>query len=460
MSNVSRRYFSVLVLIIYSFNTLIGAFVIRQSSSRQLVASQCYEEAPLFKSDHHLPHSSLSCIPSTTGEEHALIDKELLLPPKKHTDVYLFSFNKLYESKKKRDLSQASLSLKRWKNYCLGDGGVYFDERPKALKALNSQLSKRIASDTSHFCEKRNTSLIETAVLSTCARFEILVVMSRSKSQEDTGVNSNIDDAIKDSLVGALAEQIIFQECKKSYFLKTLLPFSVFDKPQRICSNTIGRISKSPSTLKSLQTLTDAMKDEVMVTVNVENVSRRLCLIGAGLQDRPIFRPFSSRDAHVMAQIKRTSDGAVQQHSDEKSLDTATTTYCKILFDAALQCGKAARSPKAVPILDELRSASNGADGPPELSKAAALSAVKLAVNPAVAMCTAKLKAIEATNDILRLREGAADLTRQSGRRLDSAGCAPIRNLLHEPTIRLREGKYVDIEKVLKDVQIEIDRIP
>lgn len=196
-----------------------------------------------------------------------------------------------------------------------------------------------------------------------------------------------------------------------------------------------------------------------MVTVNVENVSRRLCLIGAGLQDRPIFRPFSSRDAHVMAQIKRSSDGAVQQGPDEKSFDT-TTTYCKILFDVALQCGKAARSPKAVPILDDLRSASNGADGPPELSKAAALSAVKLAVNPAVVMCSAKLKAMEATNEILRLREGAADLTRQSGRRLDSAGCVPIRNLLHEPTIRLREGKSVDIEKVLKDVQIEIDRIP
>uniref|UniRef100_A0A6S8U7D7 Uncharacterized protein n=1 Tax=Chaetoceros debilis TaxID=122233 RepID=A0A6S8U7D7_9STRA len=451
MSNVSRRYLSVLLLI-----TQIGAFVIQQS--RQVVASQCYEEVPLIKPGHRLSLSCLSCIPSTTGEDNALIDQELL-SPKKHTDVYLFSFNKLYESKKKRDLSQASLSLKRWKNYCLGDGGVYFDERPKSLKALNSQISTRIASDTSHFFEERNTSLIETAVLSTCARFEVVVVMSRSKSQEDPGFNPDSDDAIKDSLVGALAEQIIFQECKKSYLLKSLLPFSVFDKPQRICSNTSERI-KSPFALKSLQTLTDAMKDEVMVTVNVENVSRRLCLIGAGLQDRPIFRPFSSRDAHVMAQIKRTADGAVQQHSDEKSLDTATATYCKILFDAALQCGKAARSSKAVPILDELRSASNGADGPPELSKAAALSAVKLAVNPAVAMCTAKLKAMEATNDILRLREGAAGLTRQSGRRLDSVGCAPIRNLLHEPTIRLREGKYVDIEKVLNDVQVEIDRIP
>mmetsp|Transcript_4650 Transcript_4650/g.5388 ORF Transcript_4650/g.5388 Transcript_4650/m.5388 type:complete len:152 (-) Transcript_4650:916-1371(-) len=75
--------------------------------------------------------------------------------------------------------------LERWKRYCLGDGGVYFDQRPKTLTALNCLLCQEMvrafgisASLDGETNENDDVDVdvdAECAIISTCARLGIIV---------------------------------------------------------------------------------------------------------------------------------------------------------------------------------------------------------------------------------------------------------------------------------------------
>jgi len=90
--------------------------------------------------------------------------------------------------------------------------------------------------------------------------------------------------------------------------------------------------------------------ERVLVTIEgSHDVCRYLCRVASGMADRPSrpgrevpFRPFSSRDAHVMLQIKRTAE-------------VSKGARVRALFDASLQAGKAARDPSMVPELVPLK---------------------------------------------------------------------------------------------------------
>ena len=291
--------------------------------------------------------------------------------------------------------------------------------------------------------------LIECAVLSTCARLEIIFATNCEKEIHEEG------EIIKAAAADFLAWQISHRHQGRIIsFLKRVLPLSFVDKPSRI--RRVNESDLNQNQRRMYEALVEDLKGQIVYISGVEEASTRLCLIAAGLLDRKTFRPFSARDQHVMKQLKTTlacARGLVCDcsKSDRKGVDTL-----KIILDSALVAGKGARSPKTVPILDELRQASSGADGPPELSKQAADSAKELAVEPAIRSCVVKLKARQASDSISFLREETRKLTEKVGFSLESSEGLHVRSLLHQPLFDLRNGKDVDIQSVLKRVELQL----
>ena len=154
-----------------------------------------------------------------------------------------------------------------------------------------------------------------------------------------------------------------------------------------------------------------------------------------------LFRPFSSRDAHIMLQLKRTAEVA------------SSYPRMKIILDASLQAGKGARDPKQCPILEKLR----GYDGegkysqtaPPKLAKEAAESVVELAIEPSVRRGVDRINALDYSADIVSLRERAKELYDES----DVKASKLVGKLLHQPCIALRNGENVDVENVLAEIE-------
>ena len=372
----------------------------------------------------------------------------------KETGIYLLSFPGLYnETMSKTNLHVQK--LKNWKEYCLGDGGVYFDQRPKALKALNQYLcrylSVRLQKELEEKCYGRIES-VEVAVLSTCARFEILIaVASQSKSS-----NNEIEDVrksvVKEATINAIVNQIQLQNRRLSYRIQKVLPFNLMDRPSRIIQGKDEH--KERKDYKVDAPLKNIIADKLLVFNENDEAIKRMCLIAAGLQDRPIFRPFSSRDAHIMQQLKRTMEGTVslKNNSEGNWVESPSSTFCKIIFDASLQSGKAARSPMTLPILIDLKEQSKGADGPPELSQKAAEIAKSMAVFPIADNCISKLKAMQSSSAINEIQSIANSFRDEEARKL-------AKQLAHVPTMELRQGKSVDIDKVVMDMNAIADKI-
>ena len=159
-----------------------------------------------------------------------------------------------------------------------------------------------------------------------------------------------------------------------------------------------------------------------------------------------------------MKQLKTTIACAQGFKANDSELNDKAVDSLKILFDSSLIAGKGARSPKIVPILDELRQESFGADGPVELSRQAAESAKKLAVDPAVRSCVANIKGRIASKSIIVLKDKARELAENEGLKLESNDGLAIRSLLHQPMMNLRNGDNVDIERVLRNVESQLKR--
>ena len=95
---------------------------------------------------------------------------------------------------------------------------------------------------------------------------------------------------------------------------------------------------------------TNILEMAMKTTWNVDEITQHFCLVAAGLakkDSRPdrivTFRPFSSPDAHIMLQIKRTAEVAMQYPK------------VKIILNTALNAGKGTRDVKKVPILNQLK---------------------------------------------------------------------------------------------------------
>ena len=152
------------------------------------------------------------------------------------------------------------------------------------------------------------------------------------------------------------------------------------------------------------------------------------------------FRPFSSRDAHILLQLKRTPTEG---------------NRIKILLDAALAAGKAARDPQRVPELQSLRDYGPGddkysIDPPAQVTDAAARAAVRRAIEPTIKEYVERWNAMRMSDLISRLRLETEKLGQTDAELLW------LRAQLHKPTMDFRQGKVLDIEDFVAELGLKL----
>ena len=146
-----------------------------------------------------------------------------------------------------------------------------------------------------------------------------------------------------------------------------------------------GVVNENPSESAAATEMSTELEQLLTTKEGSTDICRHLCRVAAGMAERPSrpgrpvpFRPFSSRDAHVMLQIKRTAE-------------VAMGSRVKTLLDASLQAGKACRDESKVPEIVPLKS--YGTDGryaseaPSRLTDAAVDAATRHGINPAKERC-------------------------------------------------------------------------
>jgi hypothetical protein len=350
----------------------------------------------------------------------------------------------------------------KWKDSALGDGRDYFVPRPRALRALNKLLvgttirlvdcidghgggdegnkhKGEVEIDCKHTIE-------ECGVLSNCARLDFVLVVSGSSNDSGGAVAAG-----RRAVAEALACQLvsfgsIHQRNAALDGLASLLDLA-------------GVVDECPTSIETNAEVADFANelDGVLVTVEGgKGVCRHLCEVACGFAERPSrpgrdvpFRPWSSRDAHIMLQLKRTSE-------------VVDGSRVKLLFDASLQSGKAARDPDKVREILPLKQF--GTDGryatapPKELTEKAVAAATNIAIQPAIERCEAKLTAMESSEAISSLRYRVEETLQGAGlaSEKDSKVGLVVRRVLHQPTMALREGKSVDEDQVISEIFNEL----
>lgn len=302
--------------------------------------------------------------------------------------------------------------LWRWKDAVLGDGRDFFVPKPRTLTALNRHLIET--------CD----SVVECSVLSNCARFELLVWSPETS------------DVVRDSVSKVLAAQVQAHQRRPFHILQDQI--ARLDSPKSIYANAPP--CDGESIVSEIRTHWNCQSD-------VGVVCRHLCLVAAGMASRPNrpdkqvpFRPFSSRDAHILLQLKRTpSEG----------------TRIKLLLDAALAAGKAARDPQRVPELRSLRDYGSGdskysMDPPALVTEAAARAAVRLAIEPTVNEYVERWNAMSMSDVITKLRLQTEQLAQTDAEQLW------LRTQLHTPTMDLRQGTVIDIESLVVELEMKL----
>lgn len=322
------------------------------------------------------------------------------------SQIYLFSLQWTPDER----ISKPCRDLWKWKDATLGDGRDFFVPKPKTIKALQSHLQTH--------CRLRQIS-----VLSNCARFEIICVCDKNPIQD---------------ICRVLFAQI---QSNKPNAVMNVLTQSM-DIPEWVLRSESLRVPEF-STSESRE-----LARHWEVKVGAENILQHLCLVAAGMASRPrrperhtIFRPFSSRDAHIMLQLKRTKEIAEGNQIHQ-------------LLEYTLRAGKAARNTNIVPALNLLRDYGTGdskysSEPPRDLLTRVSEAVIEQAINPLVQEFVQVAGISDETGmAIALLRTNVEALARTTAER------AWLKKRLHKPTIDIRKGNVG-----LQDIQRELDLI-
>jgi hypothetical protein len=244
-------------------------------------------------------------------------------------DVHLFSL-KWSTLDDPANFSKAVRDTWRWKDEVLGDGRDFFVPRPKTLHALQEYIVQNAAVEFDSI--ETNNCLLECVVLSNCARFEI-ILLTNDKATTPL-----------EFLAGCLVAQIQSFENLPFKQLQTS-----FDRPGNI--DGLAKVKEAdPHRVYDL-----AEERHWNHLEGADNVCRHLCMIAAGMADRPSrpgrpvpFQPFSSRDAHILLQLKRTLENA------------RSAPRIALLLRYALIAGKTVRNPEKIEELQTLRQYGTG----------------------------------------------------------------------------------------------------
>jgi hypothetical protein len=328
--------------------------------------------------------------------------------------------------------------------------------------------------------------LDEAVVIGNCARLEFLMVTR--------------NDSIKASQLAALVTSILLDQQNRwrqrggEMGLAAVTAF--LDRPEELVWNIISDDCFDVGETAAQSFEARELLSAISVTSGADVVGRYLSLVALGLpngREYRTFAPFSSRDAHVMLQLKRIHE-ATSAHKPA-SVPPPPAPPCRarlgLLFRAALSAGKTGRDPNAVPELLALRPGAFGGaftggftDGftggfgggsagtgglpqrpflsPSAAATAAARAAVERAVEPALERFMADLEALEHGGAVVHLRKRAFEAAEEAlaarGYHPEAAGRIPgggwqaaVQRALHAPTVATREGKPVDVKAVLEE---------
>ena len=291
----------------------------------------------------------------------------------------------------------------RWKDAKLGDGRDYFVPRPRALKAFHDlfvgmelsfsnegglielemnlppredegvlvRLPLHRGSQESSVFGSCQYSIEECVALSNCARLDVILVLRR---QTEISAYGNWSDemaqmAARFAVAYNLQQQVSSRRSNPESLLERSGIASWLDLPGAM------QLTASGERNEEVTTEVNQLAQRLTCFHEIESISRHLCLIASGLAPRPsrpgrevLFRPYSSRDAHVLLQLKRTVEVVSVESSDFPK------GRIKTLLDNALRAGKAARNEDVVPEIRELKQF--GSDGTPPSNMANTVAGV------------------------------------------------------------------------------------
>ena len=237
-----------------------------------------------------------------------------------------------------------------------------------------------------------NEYIIEECVtLSNCARFEMLVVL-KSKNEQYTShttpaASSNIESKMAETASKLCVAYQLFRQTENyqtDTFLQRSGLASWIDLPNVILK-TNGNDVSPPNTISMDQSKAITQLEQRLTCINGHRpISNHLSLIASGLAPRTnrpdrevIFRPYSSRDAHILLQLKRTAE-VISVHDTQQG-GRSRGQIIKTLLDCALSAGKAARNERIVPDIRQLKQF--GSDGTPPVALANIVAAVSRQVS-------------------------------------------------------------------------------
>ena len=367
-------------------------------------------------------------------------------------EIYLFSLNWVQESDPEYFLKKDVRRLWEWKDTALGDGRDFFVPKPKTLMALQHYLLENIP------------NLMECSIISNCARLEILCSHSYPSPFEKDGREgeTNYETQQGELLARDISNCFVAQldhhtnTSKKSNAWNKMfqqLPMNV-DNPDSV-------LTTMPPSINPMKPISryDSWWN---VTVGSKAILTHICKVSAGMGRRPrrpdrpvIFRPFSSRDAHVLLQLKRTRENVGTKTEDENSSSKQPSRQklLPIILDYALRAGKAARNSNIVPEILELKEMTSAESSiisasEQQTSERVANAAYEKGIQPLIMECVAKLN--DSANNIDRIvvefRQNAfvflKDMENEGDHDDEKILQQDLRSWLnrrlHEPTVELR----------------------
>ena len=227
----------------------------------------------------------------------------------------------------------------------------------------------------------------ECVALSNCARFDVILVLKRSqqaKDHDNTFIQCNTKEieevAARYAVAYHLQQQIASQRSKSTSLLERAGLASWLDLPGAINLETAGPGSSNSFKEEDWGREVHRLARRLTSMEGAHSISTHLSLIAGGLAPRPnrpdrevIFRPYSSRDAHILLQLKRTVEvvSVLDTKDDWKGGKRGMNANgggggrgrIKTLLDGALSAGKAARNKDVVPDIEKLKE--YGSDGTP-----------------------------------------------------------------------------------------------
>jgi hypothetical protein len=361
-----------------------------------------------------------------TSSEDALLAAAVNNPTKPSTlnGIHLLSLQ--YTSPDDDDprlFSRTVADVWRWKDAVLGDGRDFFVPKPKTLQALQQRMAATTGCD-------------EVVVLSNCARLEVLIVCEGDPAS-------------------LISREILRQvEHHRTHPHRIQLQLG-WDVPTCIVTDSnipVDHESKGFTVDTTFDQRVQELSNYWTHLSSPQEISHHLCLIAAGMATRPRrpgrpmpFRPFSSRDAHVLLQLKRT-------------LDICHGKKTTLLLKGALEAGKAVRNVKIVPELFNLQVYGTGDDSkytiapPVSITEAVTEAALVKGIAPVVQSTLERLTADEEANRITWFRDKVNALADNDAER------SWLHKRIHEPTMRMRTRELLNVEDIVREIQYELER--